>query len=316
VPNGTNQAFFGTPFADSTKELFTEQGLAGNDILEGDSGDDYLQGFDGIDQIKGEVGNDTLVGDLGSDSIFGGADNDSIFGGLDNDYLEGGSGNDNVDAGLGNDTIYGDNAGYLELGPEGNDSLFGNEGNDLIYGEGGDDTVDGSLGNDTIFGEAGNDLLFGGENDDVVHGGLGNDTIYGDAGSDILIGGSGADVFVFQPSNDFQNGYVDTITDFDVNEDRIDLSAFDLGVTEGDPAQNNGANQFAFDDFSNGLTQGLESAFYQVGSDVYIGSRPELGYGQGSLSGGGEGSGLNESSIIIENVNIDDLGGSNFIYAE
>lgn len=55
MPNGTNVAFFGSPLADDTSELFTDLGLAGNDILEGDSGDDFLAGLDGIDQIKGII---------------------------------------------------------------------------------------------------------------------------------------------------------------------------------------------------------------------------------------------------------------------
>ncbi len=60
MPNGTNVSFFGTPFDDSTALLFTPDGLAGNDVLEGDSGNDFLDGLDGIDQIKGEEGYDTL----------------------------------------------------------------------------------------------------------------------------------------------------------------------------------------------------------------------------------------------------------------
>lgn len=63
------------------------------------------------------------------------------------------------------------------------------------------------------------------------------------------------------------------------------------------------------------MTQGLESAFFQIGADVYIGSRPQLGYNLGSLAGTGNvGNGLNDSFIVIEKVNIDDLGGSNFIF--
>ncbi|MEL7008491.1 MAG: hypothetical protein AAGM29_07740, partial [Cyanobacteria bacterium J06588_4] len=81
-------------------------------------------------------------------------------------------------------------------------------------------------------------------------------------------------------------------------------------IPELDPAQNNGANQFAFDDFSNGLTQGLENSFYQIGADVVIASRPELGYSLGSLGDDPT------SAVIIENVNIDDLGGRNFIFQD
>lgn len=310
MPNGTNVAFFGTPFADDTRILFTPLGLDGNDILEGDSGDDYLAGLDGIDQIKGEVGDDTLLGGDGDDSIFGGADNDDIFGGFGEDYIEGGSHSDFIFGEEGDDIIYGDNAGFDELGPPGNDTIFGGLGDDLVYGEGGDDEVYGDAGDDLVFGGAGDDIARGGAGDDEIFGNLGDDTIYGGAGDDTLTGGRGEDVFVFEQATDFTNGYVDIITDFDVNEDRIDISDFHLAIPEFDAAQNNGANQFAFDDFSNGMTQGLESSFYQVGADVYIVSRPELGYSLGSLGDDPH------SLVIVEGVNIDDLGGRNFIFPD
>ena len=311
MPNVTNVAFFGTPFADDTGTLFTELGLAGNDILEGDSGDDILSGFDGIDQIKGEVGEDTLSGGDGNDSIFGGADEDMISGGLGRDFIEGGSDSDMINGNEGNDIIFGDNAFAPGFGEDGDDTIFGGAGNDEIFGEGGDDELFGGIGSDTISGNTGDDVLGGGDGNDELFGNAGDDTISGDAGSDILVGGSGADTFVFAPDTAFTGGFVDVITDFDVNEDTIDLTAFDLGtILESDAAQNNGANQFAFDDFSNGLTQGLESSFYQIGADVVIASRPELGYSLGSLGDDPT------SSVIIENVNIDDLGGSNFIFPD
>lgn len=310
MPNGTNVAFFGTPFADDSSLLFTPLGLEGNDILEGDSGDDYLAGLNGVDQIKGEVGNDTLLGGDGYDSIFGGVDEDEIYGGLGDDYIEGGSDSDLIFGNEGNDIIYGDNAFFTGLGEDGDDVIYGGLGDDLIYGEGGADSLYGGVGDDEIFGGLGDDEIFGNEGDDIIFGEEGDDTIYGGAGSDTLTGGTGEDVFVFEPATDFTNEYVDIITDFDVNEDRIDLSAFDLGIPELDPAQNNGANQFAFDDFSNGMTQGLENSFYQIGADVYIVSRPELGYNLGSLGDDPT------SAVVIENVNIDDLGGRNFIFPD
>lgn len=312
MPNGTNVAFFGTPFADDSSTLFTPLGLEGNDILEGDSGDDYLAGLDGIDQIKGESGLDTLLGGAGDDSLFGGIDDDLIEGGDGDDFIEGGSDSDRLFGNAGDDIIWGDNAGnFPELGLDGDDFIDGGAGNDLIQGEGGDDTLLGSVGNDTLFGANGDDEIFGGAGEDLIAGGAGNDTIAGEAGNDTLTGGNGEDVFVFTQANDFTNDYVDIITDFDVNEDRIDLSDFDLGaVTEDALGQNNDANQFAFDDFSNGLSQGLENAFYQIGADVYIDSRAALGYNLGSL---GDGS---ASTVIVENVNIDDLGGRNFIFQD
>ncbi|MEM1301429.1 MAG: M10 family metallopeptidase C-terminal domain-containing protein, partial [Pseudomonadota bacterium] len=94
---------------------------------------------------------------------------------------------------------------------------------DTILGEGGPDIIDGGLGDDIIFGGAGFDTLFGAEGDDVIFGDAGADLIFGAAGDDRLTGGEGADIFVFRASDGAQS---DTIGDFTVGEDKIDISAF------------------------------------------------------------------------------------------
>ncbi|MEZ8323377.1 Ig-like domain-containing protein, partial [Vibrio cyclitrophicus] len=68
-------------------------------------------------------------------------------------------------------------------------------------------------GDDVLVADKGNDLLDGGEGDDLLIGGLGDD---------ILTGGSGDDLFqwVDQP---FQ-GDIDTITDFALGQDHLDIS--------------------------------------------------------------------------------------------
>ena len=68
----------------------------------------------------------------------------------------------------------------------------------------------------------GNDTLSGGEGDDILYGQGGEDTLIGGLGDDILVGGDGDDLFqwVDQP---FQ-GDVDTITDFALGEDHLDIS--------------------------------------------------------------------------------------------
>ena len=299
MANGTNVNFFGSPFADDTSLLFNPLGLAGNDILEGDAGDDTLNGLDGIDQIKGEEGSDSLLGGAGNDSLFGGIDNDQIFGEAHDDYAEGGFGDDVINGGVGDDSLWGDNASTLVPPVNPADNLIAGQNPPILDG---DDIINGGDGNDQLAGEGGDDQLFGDAGDDILNGGEDNDTLAGGLGSDVLTGGAGLDVFVFTPVDSLIGTDIDIITDFDVNADRIDLSAFALNINE--------AAQFAFDDFSNGMTQGLESAFYQVGADVIIGSRPTLGYDLGSLGTAP----LNESQIVIEGVNIDDLGGFNFIF--
>ncbi|UTZ25038.1 retention module-containing protein [Vibrio campbellii] len=64
--------------------------------------------------------------------------------------------------------------------------------------------------------------LTGGEGDDLIVGGDGDDVLIGGLGSDILTGGDGSDIFKWTVDS-VDEGAVDTITDFTVNEDSIDL---------------------------------------------------------------------------------------------
>jgi hypothetical protein len=70
----------------------------------------------------------------------------------------------------------------------------------------------------TINGEDGNDVLWGSNGDDIINGGNGDDVIFGGAGSDTLTGGAGSDIFQFTAT-----AGSDVITDFDVNNDSIEL---------------------------------------------------------------------------------------------
>ena len=63
------------------------------------------------------------------------------------------------------------------------------------------------------------DLLTGSNAADLILGGDGNDILIDGAGTDFLSGGSGADVFVLN-----YDDAVDTISDFTLGEDKIDLS--------------------------------------------------------------------------------------------
>ncbi|WP_296425649.1 calcium-binding protein [Yoonia sp.] len=72
-------------------------------------------------------------------------------------------------------------------------------------------------------GTAGNDILQGHDGDDLINGAGGDDIIRDGAGSDTLTGGAGADVFIFTA-----DGVTDTITDFTLGEDRIDLSLWPM----------------------------------------------------------------------------------------
>ncbi|MFH4615692.1 retention module-containing protein [Vibrio diabolicus] len=64
--------------------------------------------------------------------------------------------------------------------------------------------------------------LAAGTGDDYILGGDGDDVLIGGLGSDILTGGAGSDIFKWTEDT-MDNGAIDTITDFSVNEDTIDL---------------------------------------------------------------------------------------------
>ncbi|MDJ0648770.1 MAG: calcium-binding protein [Xenococcaceae cyanobacterium MO_188.B19] len=336
-----NQTYNGDSGDNNSRLLFMPDALKGNDLLNGNDGDDTLDGLGGNDEIIGGVGDDALFGGAGRDSLFGEVGADTISGGSGSDTIEGGANNnelgeiDVISGGGGRDLIYGDNAGPILPNPsapflvEGNDFITAGAGHDTVFGQGGDDTIFGNggrdlieggdgndvinagAGRDTVFGQDGDDEILGAGGRDSLVGGDGDDTITGGAGSDTLTGNAGEDVFVFTPATDLKNFNVDIITDFDVNEDKIDLTAFGgLNLNAGAVNGNIQYSRFEF-----GLKEGLESAFYQRGADVFIGSRPVLGGGYGSLQGtGGFGNGLNQSVIILEDVNINDLGGGNFIF--
>ena len=62
---------------------------------------------------------------------------------------------------------------------------------------------------------------------DIIYGNGGNDTITGNGGADTITGGAGADVFRYLAYADSRAaGGIDTITDFNGAQDRVDLTAF------------------------------------------------------------------------------------------
>ncbi|HLQ17819.1 MAG TPA: calcium-binding protein, partial [Tabrizicola sp.] len=73
----------------------------------------------------------------------------------------------------------------------------------------------------TLTGADGSDMIQGGDGDEVIQGGAGADIVMDGAGADRLFGGAGADLFVLAA-----DGAADTIGDFQLGIDRIDLSAW------------------------------------------------------------------------------------------
>ncbi|WP_138942246.1 choice-of-anchor K domain-containing protein [Vibrio rotiferianus] len=114
----------------------------------------------------------------------------------------------------------------------GNLAAYGGDGNDTIWGsDNGSDGIRGGNDDDTLYGRGGDDYLLGEAGEDTISGGSGNDILVGGLGNDILIGDDGADIFAWV---DVENGAVDRIKDFTVDEDILDLSEVLEGVTFND----------------------------------------------------------------------------------
>lgn len=220
-------------------------GLGGNDSILGLGGDDFLDGGAGKDAIFGGRGNDTiqgsgeddiLSGDEGNDVIVGGAGNDMLIGGQGRDTfvinIEDGNretiadferGQDRIDlTGFGNRFVSLKQIKYFgsaieQVGPDAT-LKFATSQSVLI------EDIDSSFLTESDFlfnlnriggtnGTSGNDIIVGTDGSDVINDG---------SGLDVLTGGAGGDVFKITA----RHGDIDTITDFNVWEDRIDLSGF------------------------------------------------------------------------------------------
>ena len=192
--------------------------------LEGSAHDDILAGDAGANRILGGGGDDRLSGRGGNDTLLGGSGNDVLSGGSGADVLDGGSGTDRAQYFMSRQGVVVDLANSAaNTGIAAGDSfisiedLAGSRHDDALFGDAGANRLFGELGNDNLSGRAGNDTLVGGE---------GNDRLSGGPGNDLLWGGAGADHFVFSPGDG-----QDTIRDFNLTQDRIDLDLALLGST-------------------------------------------------------------------------------------
>ncbi|MCY4382787.1 MAG: calcium-binding protein [Nitrospinae bacterium] len=155
-----------------------------------------------------------------------------------NDRVRGTSGDDNLDGEGGHDDILGDAGDDHLSGGAGRDIIRGGSGDDEIYGGTDIDVIRGDSGDDEIYGGTGNDTLLGDAGADEIYGGAGNDFIVGGGGNDTLTGGAGEDTFVF-----IESSGNDTITDFDLSNDKIDLSMIKQEIAFSDlTIEQSGAN--------------------------------------------------------------------------
>jgi len=295
-------------------------GGSGNDLLYGGEGNDEINGNDGNDSVYGEGGNDLLYGGQGDDlidggsgidTIFGNVGNDTIFGRSGDDYISGNDGNDYINGNEGNDTIY---------GGQGNDTIYGGQGNDIIYTDKGDDVASGNLGDDTIFGSQGNDLLNGNEGNDVLNGNEGNDTIYGGQGNDIVRGGMGNDWLFGDKGSDTLYGDLgaDTLTGDSGGE--INPDVFVVGLSGNTTAKTTGGATIAdadvITDWQNcidqiSLTGGLSYADLVIAQGTGANAANTVI----SISPNYQGAGAGEYLVILNNVNANNIDGTDFIPA-
>ncbi|KTD45277.1 structural toxin protein RtxA [Legionella quinlivanii] len=130
-----------------------------------------------------------------------------------------------------------------------NTHLVGSELEDVLRGVFGDDMLDG---------KGGNDLLIGGDGNDILIGGKGNDT---------LTGGAGHDIFLWQANDHGVEGSPerDVITDFNPQEDKLDLSQLLSGENESNLAH---YLHFAYDADSDTTTLSISSQGHFDGTEV------------------------------------------------
>jgi Ca2+-binding RTX toxin-like protein len=219
----------GDLFHHSTTGYYLE-GTANADQIWGSSLDDTIHGLGGNDILYGQDGNDTIFGEDGNDQLYGGAGIDTLDGGNGNDFMMGGAGADKLLGGAGDDTVSyaGSSSVTVQLGYQG----FGGDAEGDTYN--GVENVVGSSFNDTLIGDAGNNTLNGGGGDDQIMGGAGRDVLIGGAGKDTLTGDTSGvyenDTFVIQKFSGFSSPpnwqAFDTITDFQQNNDKIQLSGY------------------------------------------------------------------------------------------
>lgn len=236
-------------------------------------------GTDQLISIEGATGgafNDVLVGDAGRNILNGGGGNDRLIGGAGDDDLIGGAGNDTYTVEDSTDVVIEeenegidrinafadftnpDNIEFLVgIFAETGLRLIGNEGRDRISGSNiinSGDVIAGLNGNDKLVGLVGNDRFDGGAGNDRIFGNSGDDIIRGAAGNDRLTGQFGRDTFIHNPGHGR-----DGITDFDVDQDILDLTQHDFASFAEVQAAMGDTARGVLIDLSGGAFQGLAS---------------------------------------------------------
>jgi Ca2+-binding RTX toxin-like protein len=227
----------------------------------------------------------TLTTGSGNDLIYGGAQADSIATGAGNDTIDAktrsaapGSGTDTVDGGVGTDTLI-VNAGaetqVVQLFAGGSPSF-------QIRSTSGNFYVDAyNMERVQFTSGAGADTANGLNGDDTLSTGAGNDVLHGGRGTDTLTGGAGTDRFDYDLvlESNLASGKIDSITDFAVGIDDLDLTDID-------------ANNIASDG---------NQAFIFIGAAGFSGVRGQLRAVSGVVEADVNGDGVADFRVLLTN---------------
>ena len=206
--------------------IFQDAGVHVTDTAE------VLHDFSDRKRIVLQAGENNFAVRGGAADVFGTGAAESITGSQGNDIVHGGGGNDNIIGAGGQDVAWGGAGNDLVAGNEGQDFVGGGVGNDTVDGGQGDDFVTGGAGIDSLLGGEGRDVLMGGDGADSVDGGVGRDTLIAGLGADKVTGGDDADVFVFTEGDSGAGlTQLDTVLDFEVGLDKLDLTGFQKQLT-------------------------------------------------------------------------------------
>ncbi|MDO6732141.1 hypothetical protein Q4577_19070 [Marinovum sp. 2_MG-2023] len=190
----------------------------------GNTGDARGDTYNSIENLIGTAFNDTLGDDAGDNMIMAGDGNDLINSRGGSDFFVGGEGEDTVS--------YAD-SGFVVVDLE-DSTANGGAATGAVFA--GIQHLVGSNQADDLFGDGENNSILGGGNNDNLNGRDGDDTLDGGTGNDTLTLGSGADSVVVRLG--MGN---DTVTDFDLSEDSLDLSALSAAEQDAITVSANGA---------------------------------------------------------------------------
>lgn len=169
-------------------------------------------GLDTLTNIENLIGsnyNDSLTGNTKNNTLNGRAGNDTLNGGVGADTMVGGLGDDTFVVNLTSDIV-------TEKPGEGIDKIHSSV-TYILPANVENLTLTGTLAINGTGNGLANKMTGNAANNQLV-GGAGNDTLDGGTGTNKLTGGTGNDIFKFTTT-----GHVDTITDYNVANDTIQL---------------------------------------------------------------------------------------------